>query len=217
MNRRIRCLFIWLALLVLTAELAAQDKLKETPYYPLQVGTTWHYRAGDGKFTIRVVKHEKVDDTLCALLETKRDGKVVGSEHLAVAADGVYRYDLTAILPPQPGSKDKGKTEVPITQTMKPPMLVLKLPPKKDSTWKVESKSEGQTFRGEFRMQEQEITVPAGTYKTWRVASQDVEVTGLRPAITTYFAEGVGMVKQVIEVGDAKAVIELEKFEAGGK
>jgi hypothetical protein len=152
MNRRIRCLFVWLALLVLTAELAAQDKLKETPFYPLQVGTTWHYRAGEGKFTTRVVKHEKVGDTLCALLETKRDGKVVGSEHLAVADDGVYRHDLTAILPPPPGSKDKTKTEVPITQSMKPPMLVLKLPPKKDSTWKVESKSEGQTFRGEFRM-----------------------------------------------------------------
>jgi hypothetical protein len=215
MNRRVRCLFVWLALLVLTAELAAQDKLKETPYYPLQVGTTWHYRAGEGKFTIRVAKHEKVGDTLCALLETTRDGKVVGSEHLAVADDGVYRHDLTAMLP-QPNASDKTK-EAPITQEMKPPILVLKLPPKKDSKWKVESKSGGQTFRGEFQMKEEEITVPAGSYKSWRVASQDLEVNAIKPTITTYFAEGVGMVKQVIEVGDAKAVIELEKFEGGKK
>lgn len=217
MNRLIRALFVWLALLLVTAELAAQDKLKETPYYPLQVGATWHYRSGDGKFTVRVVKHEKVGDTLCALLETRRDGKVVGSEHLAVTADGVYRHDLTA-MQPQTDPNDKNKTVGPaVTQTLKPPILVLKLPPKNGDTWKVDSKGEGKTFRGGFRVDEQEIKVPAGTYKTFRVASQDVEVNSLKTSIHTHFAEGAGIVKQVIEVGDAKAEIELEKFEAGGK
>ncbi|MHB1423684.1 MAG: hypothetical protein ACYC3I_10920 [Gemmataceae bacterium] len=184
---------------------AAQDKLKETSYYPLQVGATWHYRAGAGKFTMRVARHEKVGDTLCALLETKRDGKVVGSEHLAVTADGVYRHDLTAA-----GAKS-------VTQTLKPPMLLLKLPPKKGDGWKIDSKGDGKNFRGGFQVSEQEITVPAGKYKTFRVASQDLEVNALKPSITTFFAEGVGMVKQIIEVGDAKVEIELDKYEAGGK
>jgi hypothetical protein len=217
MNRRVPSLLAWLALLLLTAELAAQDKLQETPYYPLQVGTTWHYRAGDGKFTIRVVKHEKVGDKLCALLETRRDGKVVGSEHLTVAVDGVYRLDLTAMLP-QHDPNDKSKTlEQPATQALTPPILVLKLPPKKDAKWKISSKSAGQTYRGELQMQEAEVTVPAGKYKTFRVASQDLEISSLKTTITTDFAEGVGMVRQVVEVGDAKVEIVLEKFEAGGK
>jgi hypothetical protein len=217
MKRLIRALFVCLALLPATAKLAAQDKLKETPYYPLQVGTIWHYRGGDGKFIVRVVKHEKVGDTLCALLETKRDGKVVGSEHLAVAADGVYRHDLTA-MQPQTDPNDKNKTVgQAVTQTLKPPLLVLKLPPKKGDTWKVDSKGEGKTFRGGFRVDEQEIKVAAGTYKTFRVASQDVEVNSLKTNIQTHFAEGIGIVKQVIEVGDAKVEIELEKFSAGGK
>ena len=217
MKSSLRGLLVGLLLLATAAELAAQGKLQETPFYPLQVGATWHYRAGDGKFTIRVVKHEKVGDTLCALLETRRDGKVVGSEHLAVAVGGVYRLDLTAILR-KPDPNDKSKTiDVPRTQTLKPPILVLKLPPKKDETWKVDSKSDGQTFRGAFRVEEQEITVPAGKYKTFAVRSQDLEINALKATITTYFAEGAGMVKQVIEIGDAKAVIELEKFEAGGK
>jgi hypothetical protein len=207
-----RGLLVCSLLLAAAVELAAQEKLTETPYYPLQVGATWHYRVGDGKFTIRVVKHEKVGDTLCALLETKRDGKVVGSEHLAVAAGGVYRHDLTTVLP-KPDPNDKAKTiALPVTQTIKPPILVLKLPPKKDEVWKVDSKSDGQTFRGEFRIDEQEITVPAGKYKTFRVRSQDLEVNALKATITTHFAEGVGMVKQVIEIGDVKTVIELEKF-----
>lgn len=217
MKPLLRGLLICPLLLAATSNLTAQDRLQETPFYPLQVGTTWHYRAGDGKFTIRVAKHEKVGDTLCALLETRRDGKVVGSEHLAVAAGGVYRLDLTAIVR-KPDPNNKAKTiDAPRTQTLKPPILVLKLPPKKDDAWKVDSKSDGQTFRGAFRVEEQELTVPAGKYKTLAVRSQDLETNALKATITTYFAEGAGMVKQVIEIGDAKAVIELEKFEAGGK
>ncbi len=206
------------ALLVAAAESAAQDKLKETPYYPLQVGTTWHYRSGDSKFTIRVARHEKVGDTLCALLETKRDGKLVGSEHLAVAADGVYRHDLTyPQLQSHPNDKTKS-TKVPVSQRLKPPILVLKLPPKQGDSWKVDSKGDGTIFRGGFQAAQQEITVNAGTYKkAFRVVSRDLEINSLKPTITTFFAEGVGMVKQIIEMGDAKIEIELEKFEAGGK
>lgn len=217
MNRRIRFLSLGVALLCCTVELAAQGRLKETPFYPLQVGTVWHYRAGDNKFTIHVVRHEKVGETLCALLETRRGGKVVGAEHLAIAAGGVYRHDLTLPLRwPAPNDKDRAVDVVSI-QTLKPPILVLKLPPKQDDAWKVDSKSDGQTLRGAFRVEEQEITVPAGKFKTFRVRSQDLEVNGLRADITTHFAEGVGMVKQVLEIGDARTVIELEKFEAGGK
>ena len=200
-----RILLAFPLVLAAAAELAAQEKLKETPYFPVQVGTTWHYRAGDSKFTIRVERHEKVGDILCALLETKRGGKVVGSEHVAVTDEGVYRHDLMAT-----GEKR-------VAQMLKPPMLILKLPPHKGDSWKVDSKGDGKTFRGGFQVDEQEITVPAGTYKTLRVASQDLEVNSLKPSITTFFAEGVGMVKQIVEVGDAKVEIELEKFEAGRK
>lgn len=223
MNAFMRVLLGCFLLPLAAAELAAQDKLKETPYFPLQVGTTWNYRAGDSKFIVRVARHEKVGDTLCAVLETRRDGKVVGSERLAVASDGVYRHTIT--LPrtqadvrsqAQPGNQKKEDTTL-IQQTLKPPMLVLKLPPTRGDSWKVDSKSDGQTFRGGFQVGEQEITVPAGHYKTFRVTSQDLEVNSLKPTITTFFAKGVGMVKQILEVGDAKVEIELVKFEPGGK
>lgn len=217
MKRLMRSLLACLLLAVVAIELTAQDKLKETTYYPLKVGTTWHYRSSESKFTIRVARHEKVGDVLCALLETIRDGKVVGSEHLAVTGDGVYRHDLTY---PQLQSdpKDKNKTvKVSIKQTPKPPILILKLPPRKGDSWKVDSKGDGKTFRGTFQIAEQEVTVPAGAYKTIRVASQDLEVNSLKPTITTFFAQGVGMVKQVIEMGNAKIEIDLVKFEEAGK
>jgi hypothetical protein len=212
MNRLMRLLLACLLVSLAAVELTAQEKLKEMSFYPLKVGTTWHYRAGESKFTIRVARHEKVGDTLCALLETTRDGKVVGSEHLAVTGDGIYRHDLTS---PQvqsdPNDKNK-KLKTLVKQTLKPPILILKLPPRNGDGWKIDSKGDGKTFRGNFLVAEQEVTVPAGTYKTFRVASQDLEVNSLKPNITTYFAQGVGMVKQIIEMGDAKIEIELEKF-----
>ncbi|HEY7158332.1 MAG TPA: hypothetical protein VH575_30585 [Gemmataceae bacterium] len=197
MRRALVCVL----LLVMAGGLAAEDKLAETPYYPLRVGATWHYKAGEGKFTVRVAKHEKVGATLCARLETTREGKVVGSQHLAVTADGVYCHDQTV--------------EGNVVQTPKPPILVLKLPPKKDDGWKIDSKADDQPFRGAFQIGEEEIKVAAGTYKTIRVTSQDLEVNGLKPVITTYYARDVGMVKQVIQENNVTLEIELEKFEAG--
>jgi hypothetical protein len=212
MNRFMRLLLACFLLSLAAAELTAQEKLKQTPYYPLKVGTTWHYRAGESKFTIRVARHEKVGDTLCALLETIRDGKVVGSEHLAVSGDGVYRHDLTyPQLQSDPNDKSK-KVKTLVKQTLKPPILLLKLPPRNGDSWKIDSKGDGKSFRGNFQVAEQEITVPAGAYKAFRVASQDLEVNSLKPNIMTFFAHGVGMVKQIIEMGNAKVEIELEKL-----
>jgi hypothetical protein len=217
MNRLLRVLFICPLLFGAIDGLAAQDKLQETPYYPLHVGTTWHYRAGESKFLIRVSKHEKVGETLCALLEAVRDDKVVGSQHLAVTAEGVYCHDLSFPVPPGEGKDDKAAEQT-MKLTPKPPLLVLKLPLKKGDTWKIDSNSsDGRAFRGSFKVEPQEVKVPAGTYKTFRVTSQDLEVNSLKTTITADYAEGVGMVRQVIESGNAKAEIELEKFEAGKK
>jgi hypothetical protein len=205
MNRLVRVL-LFCPLWLVAAGVSAQDKLAERPYFPLQVGTTWHYKVGDRKLTIRVSKHEKVGDVLCALLEVTRDGKVIASEHLSVSVDGVYRHDQTKV------EKD-GKTT---TQTMKPPILVLKLPAEKGEKWQVDSKADGDSLRGTYQIAgEEEVKVPAGTYKALRVVSLDLEVNGLKPVLTTYYAAGVGMVKQVIQVGAAKTEFELTKFETG--
>jgi hypothetical protein len=193
-------------LLLVAGEVSAQEKLAETPYYPLQVGNTWRYKIGENKFRLRVTRHEKVGDVLCARVEMMRNDKVVATEHFAVTSDGVYRQDLEDL-----------QGEKHTVQTPKPPILVLKLPPKAGDTWKVDSRSEGRNFRGAFKIGEAEVKVPAGSYKAITVTSQDLEVNALRPTITTYFASGVGMVKQTIEEGPGKIEIELEQFEPGGK
>jgi hypothetical protein len=198
-----------LALLVLPLGLVApaggaEDKLPESPWYPLRVGTSWQYKAGDGKFQVRVARHEKVGEAPAARLETVRDGKVVAVEHVGVTADGVYRYDLES-------SRDDQK----LTEEYKPPILLLKLPPKKGETFQTDSKASGRSYKGTFKIGEEEVKVPAGTYKAVTVTSQALEVDGLKPTLTVWYAENVGMVKLVLGEGGQKVVLELEKFEPG--
>jgi hypothetical protein len=185
-----------LALAAATAAAAADD-LKSSPYYPLKVGAAWSYKAGDGKFTLRVAKTEKVKDDVCARVEYVRESKAEGSELIAVKDDGVFRFAFD----------DK---------TAEPPLLFLKLPPKKGETWKVESKVKGkteETIKGTFKSGEEEVKVPAGNYKCIVVSCDDLDANGMKMAVTCYYAENVGLVKQVIEAAGQKTVIELEKYE----
>jgi hypothetical protein len=188
-----------LAVFLLLARAAAglaQDKMETTPYYPLAVGTSWEYKAGDSRYTLRVTKHEKVGDVLCARVEMIMKDKPVSFEHVGVTKEGVCRFSF------------EGKEA-------KPPVLFLKLPPKKDDTWKVDSKVGGESVKGTFKNTgEEDVKVPAGNYKAVVVASQDLEANGVKMSVTYYFAEKVGMVKQVVEVSGQKIVIELEKYEA---
>src|SRR5262245_30754651 len=136
------------ALVVLLAASAAardDDGLEETPYYPLKVGTTWTYRDADApgaaRVVVKVARHEKVGDVLCARLETHKDGKATGYEHIAVAKEGVYRHSINGLRP------DK-------------PILLLKLPPRPGDEWPVAGKVGNETFAGTMTTAEEAVAVP---------------------------------------------------------
>ena len=192
------CLLLALPLLVEVSAVRGQEKLEESPYYPLQVGNTWHYRAGDNKFIIRVAKHEKVGDVLCARVEIVVEGKVTSFEHVAARKEGLFRHSF------------EGKE-------VKPPVCFLRLPPAEGESWKVDSKLDGEALTGTFKEgREKRVAVPAGSFENVVVsAGQDLDANGAKVNVTYYFAEGVGMIKQVIEIAGQKVVVELEKFERG--
>jgi hypothetical protein len=200
MNRSLRSLLL-LSIVLAGACLAraADDKTATTPYYPLVVGNTWSYRVGENRFTLKVAKMEEVEDANkakvnCARVELIVNGKVVSFEHIAVKDKALVRFSF------------EGKTA-------NPPIPFLKLPPQKGATWPVESRIDGQQLKGTFTTGEEEVTVPAGKFKTVTVTGKDLEINGVKMALTYYFAEKVGMVKQVIEYAGQKAVIEMEKAE----
>jgi hypothetical protein len=178
----------------------AQDELKtKSEYYPLEVGNTWHYKLDTTKFSLKVVKHEKVGDVVTARIEMSMDGKVMATEHVFVKDDGIYRYDF------------EGKKA-------EPPVKFFALPPKADATWTVDSKVGGETLKGTFKMGEaKDVKVPAGTYNTFTSASDDLDASGMKISFTSYYAKDVGMVKQVIKAAGQETTIELEKFEPAKK
>lgn len=194
-----RLFVLWLlclpALTLATESGRAQEKWKDTPYYPLKVGTRWVYRAGARTVVARVTKHEEVGGVPCACIEAG-EGDESQVEYLAVREDGVYRYKVNG-------------------QELQPPLLVLKLPPKVGETWKVASKLGENVAKGTFTLGEQEVTVPAGKYKTVTVSDDDFQIAGERVGLTWWYAKGVGPVRQTIRVGGGEMLLELEKFQAG--
>jgi hypothetical protein len=183
---------------------APDDKPAEqttTPYYPLKVGNTWTYKAGDTTVTVTVAKFEEISKQNCARLESSSaGGKPTLVEDVAVKADGVYRY----------GVADK---------TVEPPVKILALPPKKDETWKIDATIGTETLKGSFKSgEEAEVKVPAGTFKdVITITGADIDANGRKISMTYYFAKDFGIIKQRIKIGDAaeSVVFELEKFESG--
>jgi hypothetical protein len=191
---------LWLAPVALILA-ACAVRGADSPWYPLQMGDSWTYKAGDGKFTLKVVDtNAKVDKDTCVKVVMTSDGKELATEHVAVKDDGVYRYSF--------GDKKADK-----------PVLFFKLPPKKDATWEVDTKALGETIKGTFKIGEvKELKVPAGTYTNVITSScEDLDAAGIKMNVTFYFAEKVGLIKQVIKYGTTEIVVELEKYEPAKK
>lgn len=187
-----------LPVLLLGLIVRADDKVVESPYYPLKVGNTWYYKTGNGKYLIKVAKFEDIDKQLCVRLEMQEDGKLRSVEHIAVKADGVYRCAFENI-----------KAE--------PPVCILKLPPKKDDAWKIDTAIGTDKLKGTFKTGEvEEMTVLAGKFqKVVTVSGEDIDANGVKLNVTYYFAPNVGIIKQTMSTAGKEAVvIELEKFEA---
>jgi len=207
-----------LALAVLFASsLAAQDKDKDKAPddkkkeekkpaapafdFPLKVGASWTYRVGENVYTVKLNKFEPVGKTECARLDMTINMKSTSFEHVAVGTDkdgvpAVMRYTF------------EGKQAT-------PPIPFLLLPADKTS-WRVESKLDGQTLKGTFRKTEEDVKVPAGDYKkAVKVSSDGLKVNSVDMSISWWFVSGVGMVKQEADLAGQRVVIELEKYEPG--
>jgi hypothetical protein len=180
----------------LTGFTPAEDQVKSSEYFPLKIGTTWHFKSDGQKLTMKVIKHEKLGDVFCAQLEMTKGREPLLTEHVAVRPDGLYRYALN----------DK---------SLDPPMCFLRLPPKKGDKWRVAYKFETAKVNMELTLGEEEIKVPAGTYKTIVASTNEYQVGDQKVQYTMWYAKGIGIVKAVQKNAGKRFVLELEKFEAG--
>lgn len=187
-------------LLAFTVPAQAQDEpaVKSSDYYPTKVGTTWKYAFSKGSLVNTVTKHEKIGEVMCARLETStagKDAKVVSNEHVAVTDAAVERHATLGFQPD-------------------PPVILLKLPAKKGDKWEIDSKVGNETIKGTAEVDEEEVKVKAGTYKTFKVTT-DVTTGGMQIKSVCWYAKDVGMVKQDLTFAGNEVKLELEEYTAG--
>lgn len=174
-------------------------------YYPLVPGTRWDFRfrivvgkdvKDKGSISEVVAGVETINNIPLVRVEAHVEGKVVATEHLRVTDTGVYRY------------RTQGAEA-------KPPLLVLRYPVKTGDSWQYATQVGNESIQGSVQTRFDVVEVPVGKIKC--VATDiDFQVDGKPLKATIWFAEGIGKVKQTLELGDGNQVIlELDKFTLG--
>jgi len=191
--RTLACVILCLA----PASLLAQDASK---YYPLKVGNTWSYKFSMNGQTLplktKIVAVEKVGGADLYHLEATIQGVPnTTTEDLEANAKGVFRHKYSGM-------------------ESKPPVQLLRTPVKDGDTWKSDINIAGQAASLSAKVGREDVTVPAGKYKAVTVKIE-TDIMGQKIDTTYWFAEGVGIVKQVINLPNGAATMELEKFEPG--
>lgn len=189
----------YLVALVFTAigfsVLGADEKVGESPYYPTKIGSTWTYRTANQKIVVRVAKHEKQGDLMCALVETVVNGQVAASEHIGITKEGIVRASYGGAVPERP-------------------LLFLKLTAKSGESWDIANKIGGMALTGKFTRGEEEVEVPG--FKGKAVTSKGTfEAAGQNVSFHYWFAPGKGIVKLEMITGGQTVNMELESFQMG--
>ncbi len=203
------CLFGALAALALPASLAGGP---EKDYFPLRVGSEWHYHkkvTEDRKvleMSTVVVRVARVEDRPLEEKGKKANvqvftleiaaGKKPLTEEVAVLADGVCRFSQTG-------------------KAITPPLLFLKLPVQKGLTWRCDSLSNDVLIKGTFKMDQEEITV-AAIKKTPILAvtctAEKFQIGDQTQSVKSWFADKFGLVKQEVRVGNYEITLELQQY-----
>lgn len=166
-----------------------------TDLYPLKNGSKWTYKIGDSQ--VIEVKVDKIDNGEATLV-TLVNGKAVAKESVKVQADGVYRTKIN-------------------DSTITPPVKFLALPPKKDTSWQVETKVQDQAIKGKFTIKEEKLKekIRDKEYETVVVDGPDFEIAGTKTSIKYWFAPGKGIVKLSYSIAGNEAVLELTDYTEG--
>lgn len=189
-------------LLLATVCFAMQDP------WPLAKGHKWVYKTDqDIDMIYEVTGTEKVGDVECFVLEVRTsEDKVMRAEWLKPEKDGVKVH--------------QGRRGRHATLTVDKPYFKVKTPFAKGATWEGESRTgeaKVTTYKAEA-VAEEEVEVPAGKYKTWKVKTESKAENG---GVTTveWWAPDVGMVRAEMEFsfgGSGMTVVyELKEFTKG--
>ena len=185
-----------------------------TDYFPREKGDEWTYwfimkdgkRGGSTEMKMVITGKEKVGDKECVVTEQLVRKRSFSKNYFEVTDDKVTMYRQT-----HPNGK---------SVDYDPPSVIFKYPLKKGDKWVNPSKLNH--FDTTFTvMGEEEIELPMGKIKAWRIRSETVYSDDERAGADGWYAKGIGMVKQRFfsEDGEDKSesIMDLVSYKVGGK
>lgn len=180
---------------------AAVQEAKKPNMFPLEKGGLWEFEVNVNGMTISVQQEmtdvTKKGDTTHATLSTKASGQDI-TEEISVDEKGIYRHSFNNI------KLDK-------------PMLAFKFPVQPQK-WSESINVQGMDLDVKLEMKAAEdVTVAAGTYKKVIPVEIALTIQGQEILATNYYAENVGIIKQVADLAGTKITSELKKYTPGAK
>jgi hypothetical protein len=157
------------------------DRKNSVPKYPTAVGTKWVYTEVKRDIT-RVITDSKVNDDEVTIFisQVLKNGQQAQHMELFISPKGIFIQEIAGM-------------------RVQPPLCCFKSQTPPGSSWKNEVKSEdGGTGEDTVTMLEpEEVEVPAGKFKAYRVEHKCPFVSGMTATSTFWFVSGIGIVKEV--------------------
>jgi hypothetical protein len=193
----------WIVAFAILAALTNRPVFADEPqpadYLPLREGTKWHFDAKVNSLSvpmiIRVAKFQSSESRQAARLETVVNGSVAASEYLGVSEEGIFRLKMNNI-------------------DINPPLQILRFPIKKGDAWTSTATVGGETLKADSVVDLQKVSVPAGSFEAALVTTTVSTPQG-RMTNRQWFAPGIGLVKQEVNLSGAKILAELRSSEPG--
>jgi hypothetical protein len=176
--------------------------LQDKDWFPVQKGTAWTYVEGTAE--VRVVSRGtvKVGDIECWKLENEIGQSDSRTEYYAIDDKGVSLHRI-----------EMWQQEQLFESVPEPAIPRLKFGLKKGETWEWKGTSAGRGEKAKYTIEgEAEIEVAAGKYACVKVLTE-AETDQGKYTVERWYAKGVGVVKQVIKMGDREVKRELKKYE----
>jgi len=190
--RTIPVIFL-IATSILSSSVFASD------YFPLVEGNQWSYTVSNGmQMMVEVTGFENVDGVRCAVVESNM-GMQNSREYLALGSEGLKAYKSEAM-----------GQEVQYEK----PVLRIKLPFVQGQSWTASINQFGMDIIMAFEsVGTEHIETPAGNFECIVVRSS-MNMPGQPPMISdNYYADGKGLVHQVIRAGGQEMVASLTSVE----
>jgi DUF3108-like len=168
-------------------------------YFPLETGNQWSYTMSNGmQMTVAISGFAPIRGVRCAIVETTM-GWQKSREFMALRADGLKTY----------------KTQAQGQEVLHdPPVTRIKLPFQEGQTWTSTLNQLGMSITTAYQsVGTERVQTPAGAFDCIKIRST-ATVPSQPPMVSlSYYADGVGLVYQTIQVGGQEMVAMLTASE----